>query len=197
MSDDLDGLDERERAGLDRLYGACGRILWLWSNSGLHKSWPVALQTRFVLPAVMTGQYEILEEGGVPRAYCSWAWLTLEAETRLVIDPNSLRPEDWRAGNRLWFIDWIGPFAASDTRRLRGRMAERFPRELARALRVKPTKTEARIATFAGSKLTREEAMELRSTRYRELTDSLASHPGRGEGFRLRQAGARSAWSPD
>ena len=180
----------QDAAALDRLYGACGRIFWLWSNSGLHKSWPVALQSRFVLPAVMTGQYAIIERDGMPRAYCSWAWLTLEAETRLVLDPNTLEPQDWTAGNRLWFVDWIAPFAAADTRDLRARMAARFPRELARALRVKPGRQDARIATFAGNRLTRQEALDLRASLYRDLTDSLATHPGRGAGFRLRQAGA-------
>lgn len=174
---------------LNRLYGACGRIFWLWSNSDLHKSWPVALQSRFVLPAVMTDQYAIIERDGIPRAYCSWAWLTLEAETRYILNPNTLEPRDWTGGDRLWFVDWIAPFAAADTWTLRTRMAARFPRELARSLRVKAGRQDARIATFAGSDLTREEARERRTTLYQQLTDSLACHPARKGGFRLRQVG--------
>ena len=112
---------------LSRLYGTLGRMVWLWSNSELHKTWPVGLQARFALPAAMTGQHCILEREGVPRAYCSWAFLTAEAETRMVLNPNALRPEDWTAGDRLWFIDWIAPFDARDTRALRGHMAHRFP----------------------------------------------------------------------
>jgi cytolysin-activating lysine-acyltransferase len=160
--------------------------MWLWSNSGLHKSWPVALQTRFVLPAVMHGQYFIMERDGVPCAYCSWAWMTLETEVKFVLNPNSLQPEDWTAGNRLWFIDWIAPFSAPDTRALRGRMAERFPREVARALRVKPGRTKARIATFAGSALNREEALTIRADLYGALNERLSAHPERHRAFELQ-----------
>ncbi|MFQ1702712.1 toxin-activating lysine-acyltransferase [Loktanella agnita] len=187
----------KDAAALDKLYGACGRIFWLWSNSGLHKSWPVALQSRFVLPAVMTGQYAILEREGVPRAYCSWAWVTLEVETRFVIDPNSLRPEDWTGGDRLWFVDWVAPFNARDTRDLRGRMADRFPRDLARSIRVKPGQKNARIATYAGSDLTRQEASALRASLYQDLFESLRQHPEEGRGFGLMQEHQKEPAAPD
>lgn len=177
-----------DKEHLRRLYEACGRIMWLWSNSDLHKTWPVALQTRFVLPAVLHGNFFILERDGTPCAYCSWAWLTLEAEAKFVLNPNSLEPEDWIGGDRLWFVDWIGPFAARDTRELRSLMAAKFPRELARAYRVKPGQKEARIATFAGGDLSREEAKAIRARLYTELTERLATHPEKGQGFRLRQS---------
>ncbi|MEH6633719.1 MAG: toxin-activating lysine-acyltransferase [Halopseudomonas aestusnigri] len=172
---------------LQQMYQSCGKIMWLWSNSTLHKSWPVALQTRFVLPPVLQNQFTILERDGVPRAYCSWAWLNLETETKFILDPNSLEPEDWSCGDRLWFIDCICPFAASDTRALRLRMAEKFPREVARALRVKPKQKNARIATFSGKDINREESHRIRKRLYAELVESLADHPQRTKDFSIRE----------
>ena len=46
---------------LSRLYGTLGRMVWLWSNSELHKTWPVGLQARFALPAAMTGQVDVVK----------------------------------------------------------------------------------------------------------------------------------------
>lgn len=178
--------DDAEK--LRGLYEACGKMFWLWSNSELHKSWPVALQTRFVLPAAIHGQYCFLEHEGAPRAYCSWAWLTLETEASYLLSPNSLEPEDWTAGDRLWFIDWISPWGLRDTRALRAMIAKRFPREVGRSLHVKPGNRSARIATFVGSELTKEEAREIRGRLYNELTERLKADPNRGKAFRLRQS---------
>ena len=59
------------------------------------------------------------------------------------------------------------------------------PRELARSLRVKPGKKTARIATYAGSGLSREEAAALRAMRFRELTEAIERHPDRDKAFRV------------
>lgn len=154
-------------------FEACGKIFWLWSNSELHKSWPTALQTRFVLPAVLHNQFHIIEDDGMPVAYCSWARLTLDAEEKFILDPANLDPSEWTAGDRLWFIDWISPFGPKYTWRLQRAMSREFPKEVARAFRVKTKSTKARIATFAGTELTRDQSHEARRNYHKDLMSRL------------------------
>jgi len=169
---------------LDGLYGAMGRIAWLWCNSDLHNTWPIALQTRFVLPPVTLGQYAIVERNGVPQAYCSWARMTLAAETEYILNPNSLKPEDWAAGDRLWVIDWIAPFARHDSMTLRAELRRRFPKDIVRGLRVKPNNPKARIVTYIGAALSAEEATRIRKELDQDLTNSLKTHPRHNTGFK-------------
>ena len=166
----------RKNYTLDKHFEACGKIFWLWSNSDLHKSWPVSLQTRFVLPAVLHGQYCIIEEDAIPKAYCSWAHISLDVEERFVVDPNSLEPTDWLSGDRLWFIDWISPFGTKYTWELQRKMARRFPDDVGRALRVKPNNPKARVATFTGSELTRDESHAKRNSYFKELIGRIRSN---------------------
>ncbi len=169
---------------LDGLYGAMGRITWLWCNSDLHCSWPIALQTRFVLPPVTLGQYAIVERNGVPQAYCSWARMTLDVETEYVLNPNSLKPEDWASGDRLWVIDWIAPFARRDSMGLRAELRRRFPKHIVRGLRVKPNDPKARIVTYIGAALSPDEARNIRMELDQDLANSLKAHSRHNVSFR-------------
>lgn len=138
------------------LFEALGMVAWLWSASPLHGEWPSALLAVNVLPAIESRQYVMLVRGGMPLAYCSWALLNAEAEARYMRNPNSLRPEDWRCGDRMWFIDWIAPFGG--TRTLYRYMADAFPDRVARALRVKKTNQTARVLELRGRAVPRDVA---------------------------------------
>jgi cytolysin-activating lysine-acyltransferase len=47
-------------------------------------------------------------------AFASWAYLTEEAEGRLLNGARKLSPVDWKAGDRLWMIDLICPFGGAE-----------------------------------------------------------------------------------
>jgi cytolysin-activating lysine-acyltransferase len=130
-----------------------GKIAWLWMNSPLHTDWTMHLAARFLIPAIESRQLHVIERDGMPVAYCSWAWLSAEAERAYLIDPSTVLAYDWRSGERLWFIDWVAPFGAADSWQLRRAMMERFPNEVARAIRVKREKTKARVMEFKGPAL--------------------------------------------
>jgi len=170
-------------------FAAYGRIAWLWASSDLHRDWTTRLQARFVLPALEHGQYRILERGGMPVAYCAWAWLSTEAEARYVLEPGRLDPADWRSGDRLWFIDWVAPFGRDHTIELRRIMARQFPDSLARGYRVKPGGTKARVAHFAGEALDGAAVRRLRRRYHAELFAQLSADPGRNRQFRLNAGG--------
>ena len=130
-----------------------GKISWLWMNSPLHADWTMHLAAQFLIPAIAARQVHVIERDGMPVAYCSWAWLTAEAEMAYIVDPSNVLAHDWCNGDRLWFIDWVAPFAATDSWHLRRAMMQRFPNEVARAIRVKREKTKARIMEFKGPAL--------------------------------------------
>lgn len=130
-----------------------GKLSWLWMNSPLHRDWTVASASRFILPPITLNQIHVLERDGLPVAYCSWAWLSEEAEVRYLLDPSAIEVSDWKSGDRLWFADWVAPFSAADSWALRSQMAARFPYEVARAIRVKSGKERARVMEFKGSRL--------------------------------------------
>lgn len=115
----------------------------------------------------------MIERAGMPVAYCSWARLSPQAEMRYMIDPSTLRAEDWNSGDRLWFIDWVAPFAARDSWRLRRVLAERFPNELARAIRVKRDRDTARVMQFKGRAMPATEARDKFSGYYAEFFRAL------------------------
>ena len=144
---------EATKAAEPTQFEALGKIAWLWMNSPLHTDWTVRLAARFLLPAIEAGQYHVIERDGMPVAYCSWAWLDAEAELAYLVDPSRVVADDWSSGERLWFIDWVAPFSASDSWTLRRAMMRRFPDEVARAIRVKRDRTTARVMEFKGPQL--------------------------------------------
>lgn len=171
----------------EKKYEACGKIMWLWAQSEMHRSWNTALQAQFILPAVDFGQFHIIEAKGIPVAYCSWAHMNLEAEARYIVKPTSLKLADWVSGDRLWFIDWISPFEMKYTWALQRSMKKLFPKVLGRAYRVKSNKSKgARIAVFAGRELTHDESREKRANYFTDLRDKLKEKDG--QGFRFRHA---------
>ena len=130
-----------------------GKLSWLWMSSPLHRDWPLHSAARFLLPAIQLQQFHVIERDDIPVAYCSWAWLSPEAEMIYMLNPSAIETNDWCSGDRLWFIDWIAPFAKTDSWTLRRAMMQRFPDEVARAIRVKREQRKARVMEFKGPQL--------------------------------------------
>jgi cytolysin-activating lysine-acyltransferase len=147
-------------------FSVLGKIAWLWMSSPLHRPWTVDLLSRFVLPAIESNQYLLIERDNFPVAYCSWAFLNQSAEVKYMIDPSHIHPEDWVGGDRLWFVDWVAPFSRGDSISMKNQLIEMFPHSLARAIRVKRDKTNARVMEFKGRKLDPDEASALLNQYY-------------------------------
>lgn len=136
---------------MENHFNDLGRLAWLWMNSKLHGAWSTRLMMRNLIPPINTRQYMIIEDGGVPRAYVSWAFFSKEAELRYIAHPENIQLEDWNSGDRLWLIDFISPFSRKNTLLLKQQLCDRFPTKYAHALRVRPGNTEkGRILTFFG-----------------------------------------------
>jgi len=97
---------------------AIGSAVWLWMHSDTHRNVPLHLLTSLLLPAIQSGQFALANENNKPVFYLSWAKMSLEAEWRHLRNlPHCLPAEDWTSGERIWFIDWIAPFAHSQKMR--------------------------------------------------------------------------------
>ena len=170
-------------------FEAYGKACWLWSSSPLHRGWSALQQARFVLPAIESGQFHILEENGMPVAYCSWAFMTLEAEARYILDPGKLEQAEWSGGDRLWFIDWIAPFHRRHTLALTRLMTRRFSTHVGRSYSVRAGKEKGRIATFIGKDLDGETSRAIRRRYHLEVMEVLRRKQESDPSFTLRMRG--------
>jgi hemolysin-activating ACP:hemolysin acyltransferase len=89
-------------------------VLNLMSCSAIHRSWSVADIERLIVPPFRLGQAAILtNDKHQVVAFASWAFLTQEAEAGYIDGTRPLQPDDWSAGDRLWWIDALAPFGHS------------------------------------------------------------------------------------
>jgi len=154
-------------------YDVLGKLAWLWMNSPLHRDWPMDLLTRFALPPVELGQYLLLERGGLPVAYCSWAHLSSQAEAAYMLNAANIPLADWNGGDHLWFVDWVAPFSKADSWEMKRQLQEKFPTSVARAIRVKRGSKAARVMEFKGPQADRQAARDLLSRQFRDFIKAL------------------------
>lgn len=93
----------------EALLRAYGDMAFLAFRSPRHRAMAVADLRRYLEPPLTLGQFRLFRFDGVPRGMYTWAWLTDDAERRL-IGGEGLSPEDWGAGDRLWIVDLIAPY---------------------------------------------------------------------------------------
>ena len=87
-----------------------GEIVWLMTQSPVHKHLFLADLEWLVMPPVLLSQYRIFRVQDRPVGVAFWAFLTEEAEARLKGGNPRLRPDEWKAGDRAWLIDLVAPF---------------------------------------------------------------------------------------
>lgn len=144
------------KLGADK-YAILGMMTWLWMSSTLHQNWGTELQKSLLLPPIELNQYVILYRAGNPVAFCTWAFLSKEAELAYILDSSAIAAHCWNSGDRLWFVDWIAPFEARDSWAVKSYLREKFPRNVARAIRVKSGSKVARVMEFIGPGISRTE----------------------------------------
>ncbi len=111
-----------------------GEVTFLFLNSPLHLGYAVHQLTTFVLTPLRLGQFRVYRSATGPVGFVAWAWLTPEAADDYALQRRTLKPEDWKAGDQLWFIEFIAPFGhgphiIADLRR------NIFPNAVAQSLR--------------------------------------------------------------
>ncbi len=93
---------------------AFGEIVWLMSQSPVHKQFLVADLEWLIMPPVMLRQFRTYRHEGRPAAVVLYAFVSEEVERRLEAGAPTLRPGDWKSGDRAWIVQVIAPFGEAE-----------------------------------------------------------------------------------
>jgi cytolysin-activating lysine-acyltransferase len=91
-----------------------GEIVWLMSQSPLHKQFFIADLEWFVMTPVLLQQFRLFYAKDRPMGVVLWAFVDDDTAGRLAAGTNKLRPQDWKSGNTLWAVEVIAPFGGAD-----------------------------------------------------------------------------------
>lgn len=94
---------------------AFGEIVWLMTQSPLHKHFALADLEWMVMPPLLLSQFRLFYDKDRPVGAALWAFLSPEAEAKLSVNPR-LRPDEWKSGDTCWVIDLIAPGANSENK---------------------------------------------------------------------------------
>lgn len=118
---------------------ALGQIVWLLSQSPIHRELKIKDLEYSFMPAVLHEQFRIFRFGPLPGSenldqaqfaklgltkeglehlplgVAIWAKLSEEAEARLE-QGEKLKADDWKSGDRLWLVELITPFATPENK---------------------------------------------------------------------------------
>ena len=126
---------------------ALGQIVWLLSQSPVHKEMKVKDLEWSFMPPILHEQFRIftfgplpglpaeaikaltpagLDQKGLeqmPLGVAIWGRLSAEAEQRLE-KGDRLKPEDWKSGDRVWLVELVAPFATPENKLLEGMLID-------------------------------------------------------------------------
>lgn len=120
---------------------ALGQIVWLLSQSGLHKELKIKDLEYTMMPAILHEQFRLFSIGptpglddvnpevfrksgfskeglqNMPLGVAIWARLSESAEQKLERG-EKLTLDEWKSGDRVWLVELISPFANAENKLL-------------------------------------------------------------------------------
>lgn len=113
---------------------ALGQVVWLLSQSPLHRELKLKELEWSFMPAILNEQFRVFRMGPLPKVpgaeldfaasgftqegleqlplgVAIWAYVSEEAEAKLERGER-LDGADWRSGDRLWLVEFVSPFAS-------------------------------------------------------------------------------------
>jgi cytolysin-activating lysine-acyltransferase len=84
-----------------------------------------------IQPPIDLLQYKIFRFDGIPRYGVTWAFLSRDAE-RKVIEGLVLEPKEWRSGNRMWVMEIIAPYGQGTAKEVVLWLKRSLPEEINR-----------------------------------------------------------------
>ncbi len=91
-----------------------GEVVWLMTQSPVHRQMFIGDLEWFCLPALLLEQYRIFYGPDAPAAVAFWAAVSEETEARLIEGGSRLQPGEWARGDRLWLVELVAPFGGQD-----------------------------------------------------------------------------------
>ncbi len=97
-----------------------GEMTWLLTQSPLHRALAIGDLEWLAMPALIHRQFYVFRDAERPVGLALWAKCDAAGEKKLqkgMIEPeNRLTLEQWVAGDRIWLVDLIAPFADTTNR---------------------------------------------------------------------------------
>ena len=87
-----------------------GKVFWLFNFSNVHKQYTAEMILRRVLPSLINNQYLYCEQNGYPIGFCNWAFLDDETLASTTNPRYTLKWDEWKNGDNLFFPELIAPF---------------------------------------------------------------------------------------
>jgi cytolysin-activating lysine-acyltransferase len=112
-----------------------GEIVWLMSQSPLHKQLFISDLEWLVMTPMLLQQFRLFYDQSKPVGVVLWASVSEEVEARLAAGNARMRPQDWKSGDRLWVVEVIAPFGKGEEM-VRDLKAKAFPERLMKVLTV-------------------------------------------------------------
>jgi cytolysin-activating lysine-acyltransferase len=91
-----------------------GEIVWLMSQSPLHKQFFISDLEWFVMTPILQQQFRLFYAKNKPVGVVLWAFANDEVAKRLSEGTTKLRPQDWKSGDQLWVVEAIAPFGGPE-----------------------------------------------------------------------------------
>ena len=91
-----------------------GEIVWLMSQSPLHKQFFISDLEWFVMTPTLLQQFRLFYATDRPIGVVLWAFVNDEVAERLAGGTTKLRPQDWKSGDQLWVVEVIAPFGGAE-----------------------------------------------------------------------------------
>ena len=91
-----------------------GEIVWLMSQSPLHKQFFISDLEWFVMTPILHQQFRLFYAKNKPVGVVLWAFVDDEVAKRLSEGTSKLRPQDWKSGDQLWVVESIAPFGGPE-----------------------------------------------------------------------------------
>ncbi|WP_274585816.1 toxin-activating lysine-acyltransferase [Neisseria leonii] len=128
---------------------AFGALIWLWAASPVYQHAGVQEAAINILPVLKNGQFALFSNNGHPIGYCTWAYFNEETERQYLQSNDVLQhAENWRSGNKMWFINWFAPFG--DSRIMKRILVHLFPEREIGWLYHRGSEKGKRIMKFQG-----------------------------------------------
>ncbi|MBB5712705.1 toxin-activating lysine-acyltransferase [Sphingomonas xinjiangensis] len=112
-----------------------GEMVWLLTQSPLHRGLAIGDLEWLVIPALIHQQFYIFRDGERPVGLALWAKCSPEAADKLdrgMIEPeNRLTLGEWNGGDQIWLVDLIAPFASTQNRHREVMIADLISKPLA------------------------------------------------------------------
>lgn len=104
-----------QQANADKtISSVLGEIVWLMSQSAEFKQYLISDLEWLVMPPILLRQFRLFYHEDRPAAVVLYARVSPEVEARLEAGAPTLRPDDWKSGEKVRVVKVIAPFGGGE-----------------------------------------------------------------------------------